>query len=70
LVAPAGTPSDVVSKLNNAFVAALQSPEARTRFAALLAEPVASKPEEFGQFMKTELAKYQKVVKLSGAKVD
>jgi hypothetical protein len=42
----------------------------RTRFAALLAEPVASKPEEFGQIMKTELAKYQKVVKLSGAKVD
>jgi tripartite-type tricarboxylate transporter receptor subunit TctC len=70
LVAPAGTPRDVVTKLSNAFVAALQSPEAKTRFAALMAEPVASKPEEFGNFMKAELAKYEKVVKLSGAKVD
>jgi tripartite-type tricarboxylate transporter receptor subunit TctC len=70
LVAPAGTPKDVVTKLNNAFVAALQSPEVRARFATLLAEPVASKPEEFGNFMKAELAKYEKLVKLSGAKVD
>jgi tripartite-type tricarboxylate transporter receptor subunit TctC len=70
LVAPAGTPKDVVSKLNQAFVAALQSPEAKTRFAVLLAEPVPSSPEEFGRFMKAELGKYEKVVKLSGAKVD
>jgi tripartite-type tricarboxylate transporter receptor subunit TctC len=70
LVAPAGTPRDVVSKLNQAFVAALQTPEAKTRFALLMAEPVTSTPEQFGAFMKAELAKYEKVVKLSGAKVD
>jgi tripartite-type tricarboxylate transporter receptor subunit TctC len=70
LVAPAETPRDVIAKLNSAFVAALQSPEARTRFASLLAEPVTSTPEEFGSFMKAELAKYEKVVKLSGARVD
>ena len=70
LVAPAGTPKDVVARLNQAFVAALQSPEARTRFASLMAEPVTSSPDEFGRFMQAELAKYQKVVKLSGAKVD
>jgi tripartite-type tricarboxylate transporter receptor subunit TctC len=70
LVAPAGTPRDVIAKLNSAFVAALQTPEAKTRFASLLAEPVTSTPEEFGNFMKAELAKYEKVVKLSGAKVD
>ena len=70
LVAPAGTPKDVVAKLNQAFVAALQTPEARTRFAGLMAEPVTNTPEEFGGFMKAELAKYEKVVKLSGAKVD
>ena len=70
LVAPAGTPKDVVSKLNEAFVAALNSPEAKTRFAALMAEPVTSTPEQFGVFMKGELAKYEKVVKASGAKVD
>jgi tripartite-type tricarboxylate transporter receptor subunit TctC len=70
LVAPANTPRDVISKLNQAFVAALQSPEAKTRFAGLLAEPVSSSPDEFGNFMRAELAKYEKVVKASGAKVD
>jgi tripartite-type tricarboxylate transporter receptor subunit TctC len=70
LVAPAGTPRDVVAKLNQAFVAGLQSPEAKTRFGLLMAEPVTSTPEEFGRFMQSELAKYQKIVKLSGAKVD
>ena len=70
LVAPADTPRDVVMRLNQAFVAALQTPEAKTRFAILMAEPVTSSPEEFGSFMKAELAKYEKVVKASGAKVD
>ena len=70
LVAPAGTPREVVARLNQAFVAALQSPEARSRFAGLMAEPVPSSPEEFGTFMRSELAKYEKVVKASGAKVD
>jgi tripartite-type tricarboxylate transporter receptor subunit TctC len=70
LVAPAGTPRDVITRLNQAFVVALNSPEAKTRFAALMAEPVTNTPEEFGNFMKAELAKYEKVVKLSGAKVD
>jgi tripartite-type tricarboxylate transporter receptor subunit TctC len=70
LVAPAGTPHDVVVKLNQAFVAALNAPETKTRFAGLLAEPVASSPEQFGAFMKTELSKYEAVVKATGAKVD
>ena len=70
LVAPAGTPKDVVTKLNQAFVAALNTPEAKARFAALMAEPVANTPEQFGEFMKKELTKYEPVVKASGAKVD
>ncbi|MFZ4288520.1 Bug family tripartite tricarboxylate transporter substrate binding protein [Variovorax sp. HJSM1_2] len=70
LVAPARTPKDVVEHLNHAFVAALNSPEARSRFATLLAEPVPTTPDEFGSFMKQELAKYEKLVKASGAKVD
>jgi tripartite-type tricarboxylate transporter receptor subunit TctC len=70
LVGPAGMSLELVSKYNAAFVAALQSPEAKQKFALLLAEPVASTPDEFGRFMHAELAKYQKVVKLSGAKVD
>src|SRR6478609_6438199 len=70
LVGPAGTPHDQIVKLNNAFVAALNSSEAKARFASLLAEPVPTTPEAFGAFMRAELAKYQTVVKLSGAKVD
>ena len=70
LVAPAATPKDMVSKLNQAFVAALNSPEAKARLATLMAEPVANTPEEFAAFMKSELAKYEKVVKASGARVD
>ncbi|MDM0090257.1 MULTISPECIES: tripartite tricarboxylate transporter substrate binding protein [unclassified Variovorax] len=70
LVAPAGTPHEVLAKLNHAFVAALNSPETKTRFANLLAEPVSNTPEQFGAFMKSELAKYEKVVKATGAKVD
>ena len=70
LVAPAATPRDVVERLNKAFVAALQAPETKTRFAQLMAEPVGNTSEQFGAFMKTELARYESVVKASGAKVD
>jgi tripartite-type tricarboxylate transporter receptor subunit TctC len=70
LVAPAGTPRETVQRLNQAFIAALQSPEAKTRFAQLMAEPVTTTPDEFGGFMRAELAKYEGVVKASGAKVD
>jgi tripartite-type tricarboxylate transporter receptor subunit TctC len=60
----------VIAKLNQAFVAALNSPEAQTRFASLMAEPVPTTPEQFGALMKGELTKYQAVVKATGAKVD
>ncbi|MFC7408566.1 Bug family tripartite tricarboxylate transporter substrate binding protein [Hydrogenophaga atypica] len=70
LIAPAGTPRDVVQKLNTAFVDALKSPEVKTRFGNLMAEPAPSTPEQFDEFMKRERAKYERVVKISGAKVD
>jgi len=70
LVAPAQTPPDVIAKLNHAFVDALNAPETKSRFALLLAEPVASTPAQFGAFMKSELGKYEQVVKATGAKVD
>ena len=70
LVAPAATPRPVIEKLNKAFVAALNAPETKTRFGALLAEPVPTTPQQFDSFMAAERAKYQQVVKASGAKVD
>ncbi len=70
LVAPAGTPAPVIERLNKAFVDALNAPETQTRFAALLAEPVPTTPAQFDQFMASERARYEKVVKDSGATVD
>ncbi|MEY4727328.1 MAG: hypothetical protein RLZ36_1955 [Pseudomonadota bacterium] len=70
LVAPAGTPASVIQRLNQAFVQALQAPDTQTKFANLMAEPVPSTPAAFGQFMASELSKYESVVKASGARVD
>jgi len=70
LVAPAGTPKEVITKLNTAFVAALNAPETKARFTTLLAEPVSSTPEAFGALMASERRKYETLVKSSGAKVD
>jgi len=70
VVAPAGTPADVVQKLNKAITEALATPEVKSRFAHLLAEPAPTTPEQFGLFMAAERAKYGPVVKASGARVD
>jgi len=70
LVAPAGTPEAALARLNRAFVDALNAPETKTRFAALMAEPTPSTPAEFDRFMAEERARYQAIVADSGAKVD
>ena len=70
LVAPAGTPREVIDKLNTAFTAALKAPETHDRFGLLMAEPVPTTPEQFGALMSKERARYESVVKRSGAKVD
>ena len=70
LFGPAKLPAAVTQKLNAAFVEALGSPEVRARMATLLAEPSPTTPEQFAAFVKSELAKYEKVVKASGAKLD
>jgi tripartite-type tricarboxylate transporter receptor subunit TctC len=70
LVAPAGTPKDVIARLNAAFVEALNAPETKARFGTLLAEPIPSSPEDFAALMQRERAKYQVVVQATGAQVD
>lgn len=70
LVAPAGTPTETVRKLSAAFNAALNTPEVKARFATLMAEPAPSTPEAFAAFLSQERNRYERVVKLSGAKVD
>ena len=70
IIAPAGTPTDTVNRLNQIFTSALNSPELRQRFAALLAEPTPTSAETFGRFMAQERQRYEPVVKASGARVD
>ena len=70
LFGPARLPADVTARLNRAFVDALATPEAKARMATLMAEPSPSTPEQFSAFVRAELAKYESVVKASGAKID
>ncbi|WP_119153576.1 Bug family tripartite tricarboxylate transporter substrate binding protein [Caldimonas tepidiphila] len=70
LLAPAGTPKDVVAKLNAEFNKALQQPDLRKRLSDEGADPVGGTPEQFASLIKDEIVRWGKVVKDSGAKVD
>jgi tripartite-type tricarboxylate transporter receptor subunit TctC len=70
IFAPAGMPQPVVQRLNADFVKALQQPELRQRLASQGAEPLTSTPDEFAAYLRSEIAKWAKVVKDSGMKVD
>ncbi len=70
MLAPARTPKAVISRLNAALVKVVSTPEIRSQFEVQGTDPVASSPEEFAAFIRRDLEKYAKVVKLSGAKVD
>ena len=67
---PAGTPRPVVDRLHAEFTRALAAPDVREKMLALGAEPVGSTPEQFTAYVKAEAAKYAKLVRTSGAKVD
>ncbi len=70
LVAPAGTPKAIVTKLNAEVNKALEAPALKERFAAIDAEPVGGTIEAFAAFVKSESAKWGDVVRKSGAKLD
>lgn len=70
LFGPSKLPAETTQRLNKAFVEALGSAELKARLATLMAEPMPTTPEQFGAFVKSELAKYEGVVRRSGAKVD
>jgi tripartite-type tricarboxylate transporter receptor subunit TctC len=68
IVAPAGTPTEVIAFLHQQLVAIMKLPEVKDRLAALGFEPVASTPEEFAQHARTEFAKWAKVIRDSNIK--
>jgi tripartite-type tricarboxylate transporter receptor subunit TctC len=61
IVAPAGTPSDVVARLNAAFVTVLKDPDVVERIRALGAEPIPMEPDAFAAFIRSEIDKWLKV---------
>jgi tripartite-type tricarboxylate transporter receptor subunit TctC len=69
MFAPAATPHPIVRRLNGEMRAILDSPDLRERFRAQGLELVSSTPEEFAAFIRSELAKWRRVVKESGARV-
>jgi tripartite-type tricarboxylate transporter receptor subunit TctC len=70
LFAPAGTPPEIIGKWNADVVRILDSPEMRERLVAQGAEAAPDSPADFARFVASELAKYARIVKASGAKVD
>ena len=70
LVAPAGTPRAIVMKLNSELRRALQLPEIGARLAAEGSEAGSTTPEEFGAYIRNEIAKWARVVKTSGIKTE
>ncbi|MDF2618666.1 MAG: hypothetical protein K0S00_1325 [Xanthobacteraceae bacterium] len=70
LFAPAGTPPSIVAKLNQAASKALTTPKVQARLADFSAVSVGSTPEELGEHVKKELAKWAPIVKASGARLD
>ena len=70
LLAPAGTPKDVVARLNAEFNKALQQPELRTKLGNEGADAAGGTPEQFAALIRDEIPRWGKVVRDSGAKVD
>jgi tripartite-type tricarboxylate transporter receptor subunit TctC len=70
IVAPAGTPRAVITRLNGVLAAMTRQPEIIARLVALGIEPEGSSPEEFAAQTRSEIAKWAKVVRLAGVKLD
>ena len=68
VLAPAGTPRDIIAKLHAGVVRALQNPDVRKRLMNDGAEPVGSSPPEFADYLRAETGKWAKVIKAAGIK--
>ena len=70
LLAPAGTPREIIQRLNSEVGRALREPDARERLYTIGAEPMNGTPEEFTAYIAAEMAKWSKVVKTAGLRAD
>ncbi len=70
MVAPVGTPKEIVAKLNQMLVSALRAPEMKVRLDDLGLDPIGNTAEAFAEHVKNEIPRWAKVVKATGAKID
>ena len=70
VLAPAGTPADIIARLNREFVAALKNAELRQRLIPEAFEPIGTTPEYLGDYMKSEIARWARLLKATGTKID
>ena len=66
LLAPAGTPPEIVNRLNGALKSALGRPELREKFQAQAMEPFVTTPQEAGKFLAGEVQRYSRIIKERG----
>ena len=70
LIAPGGTPRELVAKINKDVVAIIKEPAVREKLSAQLMEPVGSSPEEFRALIKNEIARWAPVIRAADVKVN
>ncbi|HKA43550.1 MAG TPA: tripartite tricarboxylate transporter substrate binding protein [Burkholderiales bacterium] len=70
MFAPAKTPKPIIASVSDALAKAVRSPEIKAQFEALGADPVGSSPGEFAAFVRRDMERWARVVKISGAKID
>jgi tripartite-type tricarboxylate transporter receptor subunit TctC len=70
LLAPANTPREIITRLREAVVKSLRTPQARAQLDAQGADIAGGTPEEFAAFIKDELARHARVLKLAGGKME
>ena len=70
VLAPAGTPRNVVNRLNIELVKIMHSPELKERLAATGTEPLTSTPEEFAAYIRQEISKWGEIIRKAGVKAD
>lgn len=69
VLAPAGTPREIVTRMHGEILKVMASPQMRERYVALAIEPVEQTQQQFGEYVKSELAKWSQIIKVSGTKL-
>lgn len=70
VLAPAGTPRDIIMRINGEIARALKQPDYRSLLVNNTIEPIGSPPEQLSQYIKSELTKWAKVIKAANVRID